>query len=149
MVAMPARSSRAPTVYAIHAMPPPAAGLAATSPAGGLSVATAPVSDGATSVGDGVAQDIRPSDGTALPAQTGDPLADGERAREDRPARAFGRAERVVAHLLEQARDGGDMCGRRPGQVVGDPVTPYSSTPGYDYQRSAPATGFRFTIPTR
>jgi hypothetical protein len=36
-----------------------------------------------------------------------------------------------------------------PGQVVGDPVTPYSSTPGYDYQRSAPATGFRFTIPTR
>jgi len=36
-----------------------------------------------------------------------------------------------------------------PGQVVGDPVTPYSATPGYDYQRSAPATGFRFTIPTR
>jgi hypothetical protein len=36
-----------------------------------------------------------------------------------------------------------------PGSVTGDPVTPYSSTPGYDAARSAPAPGLRLTIPTR
>ena len=37
-----------------------------------------------------------------------------------------------------------------PGSAVtGDPVTPYSSTPGYDAARSAPAPGLRLTIPTR
>ena len=36
-----------------------------------------------------------------------------------------------------------------PGSITGDPVTPYSSSPGYDSTRSAPAPGFRLTIPTR
>ena len=36
-----------------------------------------------------------------------------------------------------------------PGAITGDPVTPYSSTPGYDAARSAPAPGLRLTIPTR
>jgi hypothetical protein len=36
-----------------------------------------------------------------------------------------------------------------PGSISGDPVTPYSSTPGYDAQRSAPTPGLRLTIPTR
>jgi hypothetical protein len=35
-----------------------------------------------------------------------------------------------------------------PGAITGDPVTPYSSTPGYDAARSAPAPGLRLTIPT-
>ena len=33
--------------------------------------------------------------------------------------------------------------------VTGDPVTPYSSTPGYDNTRSAPTPGLRLTIPSR
>ena len=36
-----------------------------------------------------------------------------------------------------------------PGSISGDPVTPYSSSPGYDAARSAPAPGLRLTIPTR
>jgi hypothetical protein len=36
-----------------------------------------------------------------------------------------------------------------PGAITGDPVTPYSSTPGYDAAHSAPAPGLRLTIPTR
>ena len=37
-----------------------------------------------------------------------------------------------------------------PGAAVtGDPITPYSSTPGYDAARSGPAPGLRLTIPTR
>ena len=36
-----------------------------------------------------------------------------------------------------------------PGAVTGDPITPYSSTPGYDAARSGPAPGLRLTIPTR
>ena len=36
-----------------------------------------------------------------------------------------------------------------PGSISGDPVTPYSSSPGYDNARSAPAPGLRLTIPTR
>lgn len=36
-----------------------------------------------------------------------------------------------------------------PGSISGDPITPYSSTPGYDAARSAPAPGLRLTIPTR
>ena len=36
-----------------------------------------------------------------------------------------------------------------PGAITGDPITPYSSTPGYDAARSAPAPGLRLTIPTR
>ena len=36
-----------------------------------------------------------------------------------------------------------------PGSISGDPVTPYSSTPGYDATRSAPTPGLRLTIPTR
>jgi hypothetical protein len=36
-----------------------------------------------------------------------------------------------------------------PGAITGDPVTPYSSSPGYDSTRSAPAPGLRLTIPTR
>ena len=36
-----------------------------------------------------------------------------------------------------------------PGAITGDPVMPYSSTPGYDAARSAPAPGLRLTIPTR
>jgi hypothetical protein len=36
-----------------------------------------------------------------------------------------------------------------PGSITGDPVTPYSSSPGYDSTRSAPAPGLRLTIPTR
>jgi len=36
-----------------------------------------------------------------------------------------------------------------PGSITGDPITPYSSTPGYDAARSAPAPGLRLTIPTR
>ena len=36
-----------------------------------------------------------------------------------------------------------------PGSLSGDPVTPYSSSPGYDSTRSAPAPGLRLTIPTR
>ena len=36
-----------------------------------------------------------------------------------------------------------------PGSVTGDPITPYSSTPGYDAARSGPAPGLRLTIPTR
>jgi hypothetical protein len=36
-----------------------------------------------------------------------------------------------------------------PGSISGDPITPYSSTPGYDAQRSAPTPGLRLTIPTR
>jgi len=36
-----------------------------------------------------------------------------------------------------------------PGSITGDPVTPYSSTPGYDAARSAPAPGLRLTIPSR
>ena len=34
-----------------------------------------------------------------------------------------------------------------PGSITGDPITPYSSTPGYDATRSAPAPGLRLTIP--
>ena len=36
-----------------------------------------------------------------------------------------------------------------PGSISGDPVTPYSATPGYDNTRSAPTPGLRLTIPTR
>src|SRR3954470_6398749 len=36
-----------------------------------------------------------------------------------------------------------------PGSITGDPVTPYSPTPGYDAARSGPAPGLRLTIPTR
>jgi len=36
-----------------------------------------------------------------------------------------------------------------PGAITGDPVTPYSSTPGYDAARSGPPPGLRLTIPTR
>lgn len=36
-----------------------------------------------------------------------------------------------------------------PGSITGDPVTPYSSSPGYDSTRSAPTPGLRLTIPTR
>ena len=36
-----------------------------------------------------------------------------------------------------------------PGSISGDPITPYSSTPGYDATRSAPTPGLRLTIPTR
>ena len=36
-----------------------------------------------------------------------------------------------------------------PGAVSSDPITPYSSTPGYDSSRSGPAPGLRLTIPTR
>jgi hypothetical protein len=36
-----------------------------------------------------------------------------------------------------------------PGAIASDPVTPYSSTPGYDAARSGPAPGLRLTIPTR
>src|ERR1700752_518162 len=36
-----------------------------------------------------------------------------------------------------------------PGAVTGDPIPTYSSTPGYDAARSAPAPGLRLTIPTR
>lgn len=36
-----------------------------------------------------------------------------------------------------------------PGAITGDPITPYSTTPGYDAARSAPAPGLRLTIPTR
>ena len=36
-----------------------------------------------------------------------------------------------------------------PGSITGDPITPYSSTPGYDAARSGPAPGLRLTIPTR
>ena len=36
-----------------------------------------------------------------------------------------------------------------PGSITGDPVTPYSSTPGYDNTRSAPTPGLRLTIPSR
>ena len=36
-----------------------------------------------------------------------------------------------------------------PGAITGDPITPYSSTPGYDASRSGPAPGLRLTIPTR
>jgi hypothetical protein len=36
-----------------------------------------------------------------------------------------------------------------PGAVTGDPITPYSSTLGYDAARSGPAPGLRLTIPTR
>jgi hypothetical protein len=36
-----------------------------------------------------------------------------------------------------------------PGSLGGDAVSPYSSTPGYDAARSAPAPGLRLTIPTR
>ena len=36
-----------------------------------------------------------------------------------------------------------------PGSVTGDPITSYSSTPGYDAARSGPAPGLRLTIPTR
>ena len=36
-----------------------------------------------------------------------------------------------------------------PGSISGDPVTPYSSTPGYDATRSAPTPGLRLTIPSR
>lgn len=36
-----------------------------------------------------------------------------------------------------------------PGSITGDPITPYSSTPGYDATRSAPTPGLRLTIPTR
>jgi len=36
-----------------------------------------------------------------------------------------------------------------PGAITGDPITPYSATPGYDAARSAPAPGLRLTIPTR
>jgi len=36
-----------------------------------------------------------------------------------------------------------------PGSITGDPITPYSSTPGYDAARSAPTPGLRLTIPTR
>ncbi len=36
-----------------------------------------------------------------------------------------------------------------PGSITGDPVTPYSSTPGYDTTRSAPTPGLRLTIPSR
>ena len=36
-----------------------------------------------------------------------------------------------------------------PGSISGDPITPYSSTPGYDTTRSAPAPGLRLTIPSR
>ena len=36
-----------------------------------------------------------------------------------------------------------------PGAITGDPVTPYSATPGYDATRSGPAPGLRLTIPTR
>jgi hypothetical protein len=36
-----------------------------------------------------------------------------------------------------------------PGAITGDPITPYSSTPGYDAARSGAAPGLRLTIPTR
>jgi hypothetical protein len=36
-----------------------------------------------------------------------------------------------------------------PGSISGDPVTPYSTTPGYDNTRSAPTPGLRLTIPSR
>ena len=36
-----------------------------------------------------------------------------------------------------------------PGSISGDPVTPYSTTPGYDNARSAPTPGLRLTIPSR
>ncbi len=36
-----------------------------------------------------------------------------------------------------------------PGAITGDPITSYSTTPGYDAARSAPAPGLRLTIPTR
>jgi hypothetical protein len=36
-----------------------------------------------------------------------------------------------------------------PGSITGDPITPYSSTPGYDTTRSAPTPGLRLTIPSR
>ena len=36
-----------------------------------------------------------------------------------------------------------------PGSITGDPVTPYSTTPGYDNTRSAPTPGLRLTIPSR
>ena len=36
-----------------------------------------------------------------------------------------------------------------PGSITGDPITPYSSTPGYDNARSSPTPGLRLTIPTR
>ena len=36
-----------------------------------------------------------------------------------------------------------------PGSITGDPVTPYSATPGYDNTRSAPTPGLRLTIPSR
>src|SRR3954447_14551067 len=36
-----------------------------------------------------------------------------------------------------------------PGAITADPITPYSSTPGYDAARSGPAPGLRLTIPTR
>lgn len=36
-----------------------------------------------------------------------------------------------------------------PGSISGDPITPYSTTPGYDSTRSAPTPGLRLTIPTR
>jgi hypothetical protein len=36
-----------------------------------------------------------------------------------------------------------------PGAITGDPITPYSTTPGYDAARSAPTPGLRLTIPTR
>jgi hypothetical protein len=36
-----------------------------------------------------------------------------------------------------------------PGSITGDPITPYSSNPGYDAARSAPTPGLRLTIPTR
>ena len=36
-----------------------------------------------------------------------------------------------------------------PGAVSSEPITPYSSAPGYDTSRSGPAPGLRLTIPTR
>ena len=36
-----------------------------------------------------------------------------------------------------------------PGSITGDPITPYSSNPGYDAARSAPTPGLRLIIPTR
>jgi len=36
-----------------------------------------------------------------------------------------------------------------PGSITGDPITPYSTTPGYDTTRSASTPGLRLTIPSR
>lgn len=36
-----------------------------------------------------------------------------------------------------------------PGSISGDPATSYSTTPGYDSRREAPAPGLRLTIPSR